>query len=42
MLVHALKYGDRLELAPPTSGWMARAGRELLGNADALVPVPLH
>ena len=22
--------------------WMARAGRELLGEADALVPVPLH
>jgi ComF family protein len=41
-LVHALKYGDRLELAPPMSGWMARAGRELLSNADALVPVPLH
>ena len=22
--------------------WMARAGRELLSDADALVPVPLH
>jgi predicted amidophosphoribosyltransferase len=22
--------------------WMARAGRELLEGADALVPVPLH
>jgi predicted amidophosphoribosyltransferase len=22
--------------------WMARAGRELLQEADALVPVPLH
>ena len=22
--------------------WMARAGRELLAEADALVPVPLH
>jgi ComF family protein len=22
--------------------WMARAGRELLGDADALLPVPLH
>ena len=22
--------------------WMARAGRELLADADALVPVPLH
>ncbi len=27
----------------PTMGrWMARAGRELLADADALVPVPLH
>jgi predicted amidophosphoribosyltransferase len=22
--------------------WMARAGRELLGEADVLIPVPLH
>jgi len=41
-LVHALKYGDRLDLAATLGGWMARAGRELLGEADALVPVPLH
>ncbi len=41
-LVHALKYGDRLDLAPTMGRWMARAGRELLGEADALVPVPLH
>lgn len=41
-LVHALKYGDRLELAPTMGRWMARAGRELLADADALVPVPLH
>ncbi len=41
-LVHALKYGDRLDLAPTMGGWMARAGRELLEGADALVPVPLH
>jgi ComF family protein len=41
-LVHALKYGDRLDLAPTMGGWMARAGRELLVDADALVPVPLH
>ena len=41
-LVHALKYGDRLDLAPIMGRWMARAGRELLGDADALVPVPLH
>lgn len=41
-LVHALKYGDRLDLAPTMGRWMARAGRELLSEADALVPVPLH
>jgi ComF family protein len=41
-LVHALKYGDRLDLAPTMGRWMVRAGRELLMGADALVPVPLH
>ena len=41
-LVHSLKYGDRLDLAPMMGQWMARAGRELLVDADALVPVPLH
>ena len=41
-LVHALKYGDRLDLAPMMSRWLTQAGRELLAEADALVPVPLH
>ena len=41
-LVHALKYGDRLDLAPAFGRWMAAAGRELLLDAEALVPVPLH
>jgi len=41
-LVHRLKYGDRLELALPLGRQMARAGRELLEEADLLVPVPLH
>jgi ComF family protein len=41
-LVHALKYQDRTDLAPPMGRWMARAGQELLECADALVPVPLH
>jgi len=40
-LVHSLKYGDRLDLAPTMDQWMARASRELLSDADALVPVPL-
>jgi ComF family protein len=41
-LVHALKYGDRLDLAPMMGGWMATAGRVLTADADALIPVPLH
>jgi ComF family protein len=41
-LVHALKYHDRTDLAPSMGGWMARAGQELLDQADVLVPVPLH
>ena len=41
-LVHALKYGDRLDLAPMMGQWLGNAGREILAEADALVPVPLH
>lgn len=41
-LVHALKFGDRLDLAPVMGRWMARAGKELLAEADAIIPVPLH
>lgn len=41
-LVHAFKYGDRLELAPLMGRLIARAGQKLLSEADALVPVPLH
>jgi ComF family protein len=41
-LVHALKYGDRLDLAPTLGRWMVQAGGALLAEADALVPVPLH
>lgn len=41
-LVHALKYQDRTDLAPAMGRWMASAGAELLGEADALIPVPLH
>ena len=41
-LVLSFKYGDRLDLAPMMGRWMARAGRELLADADALLPVPLH
>src|ERR1700741_3716441 len=41
-LVHALKYQDRTDLAPAMGRWRARAGQEVLGEADILVPVPLH
>jgi ComF family protein len=41
-LVHAFKYGDRLDLAPLMGRWMVNAGRALLAEADAIVPVPLH
>ncbi len=41
-LVHRLKYGDRLDLAPALGRMMARAGAELLAEADVIVPVPLH
>src|SRR4029077_18996869 len=33
---------DRLDLAPIMGRWLSQAGRELLAEADALVPVPLH
>ncbi|THD42910.1 MAG: ComF family protein [Bradyrhizobium sp.] len=41
-LAHRLKYSDRGDLARPLGAWMARAGAELLADADAIVPVPLH
>jgi ComF family protein len=41
-LVHALKYQDRTDLAPIMGRWMARAGQDMLHDADAIVPVPLH
>ena len=41
-LVHALKYQDRTDLAPAMGRWMGRAGKELLTEADWLIPVPLH
>lgn len=42
LLVHGFKYQDRTELAPLLGRWMARAGAELLNDADLIVPVPLH
>lgn len=41
-LIHALKYHDRLEVAEFISQSMVRAGREVLQDADMLIPVPLY
>lgn len=41
-MVQGLKYSDRTDLAPWMARWMARAGAELLDDADIVVPVPLH
>lgn len=41
-MVLSLKFGDRTELAPTMARWMMRVGAELLADADAVVPVPLH
>jgi ComF family protein len=41
-LAHRLKYSDRSELARPIARWMARAGADILADADVIAPVPLH
>jgi len=41
-LVHGLKYSDGLDLSPMMGRLMAHACCELLADADAPVPVPLH
>lgn len=41
-LVHALKYHDRTEAARLIGRMSARAGAEILADADVLVPMPLH
>lgn len=41
-LVHRLKYGDRTDLSVTLARMMAQAGRELLPDAELIVPVPLH
>lgn len=41
-LVLRFKHADRLEGAAPFARWMARAGAELLADAEIIVPVPLH
>lgn len=41
-LVLALKHGDRLDMLPMLGGWMRRAGRGLVDEAELIAPVPLH
>ena len=41
-IIHALKYDGRRSVAPRLSRMLAACGRELLADADAVVPVPLH
>ena len=41
-LILPFKHGDRTDLARACGAWMARAGAELLAEADLVAPVPLH
>ncbi|TJZ89789.1 ComF family protein [Paracoccus gahaiensis] len=41
-LILALKHGDRLDLAPPLAGWLARAAAPLVQPGMIVAPVPLH
>jgi ComF family protein len=41
-LILAFKHADRTDTAPAFGGWLARAGTELLADAELLAPVPLH
>ncbi len=41
-LIIDFKHGDRTDAAPAFIPWMRQAGAELLAEADAIVPVPLH
>lgn len=41
-LILKLKHADRTDLAPLFARWLSRAAAELLAEADAVCPVPLH
>lgn len=41
-MVLALKHGDRHDVARGAGLWLANAGRDLLGGAPLIAPVPLH
>ena len=41
-LILKYKHADQQQFAPLFARWLARAGADLLAEADAVVPVPLH
>ena len=41
-LITRFKYSDQTQLAKIYGGWLTNAGKELLANADVIIPVPLH
>jgi ComF family protein len=41
-LILKLKHADRTDLAGVFARWLARASGDILGDLDAVVPVPLH
>ena len=41
-LILQFKHADRTDLAPLFAQWIARAAPDLLADADAIAPVPLH
>lgn len=41
-LILGFKHADRLHAAPAFGRWLARAGGDLLAQADFVAPVPLH
>jgi ComF family protein len=40
-LIHAMKYADRHDARRMLGRWLAEAGRDLLADADRIVPVPM-
>jgi ComF family protein len=41
-LILAFKHADRTDGAPAYGAWLARAGADLLSDAELIAPVPLH
>lgn len=41
-LILSFKHADRTDSVPAFAQWLARAGADLIAEADLIVPVPLH